>query len=504
MADIKKINVNGTLYDVNLDSTKDVDIKSLKVNDGYIKVGTGDYQSMTTASQTIIDSSSITMQFKMDNEEVAAVEIGAYSGGGYMSIDQISSTEISAGTITASNMTVGTVTSGTITASKTVQAKNLEVKDSLTVGTSLTLGSKTITNLDDLGLKNVRQTEGDTTFLTVFTNPSDLTHKLQVSSAYIEELTADDLSCGSLEGGGASFTGNLTANGVEASSITLGGVKKTAWPEGGGSDYTYIKEDTNNHIITVGAGSIVGTVGTVGTTANTLNLKALQTTDISAPTITLSATSGITINSPNIKATNSNIILNKSTAIGTLTVLGLSVYDSAGNRISAGVISTDSGGAINHSFTGSIVASKIVTLSDNNTGLQISDNDITYNGVLSGTVLKVYENYRRDNCMSVGLGDTFVGSLVAKGLYLRRGNLDYIQIVTWDVNDSSNKTAYIGTTDSPNIENFKFCGTLLGNTSLSNPSSPRIYYTNSQATSGVDNMKAALDDLYNKIAALGN
>ena len=180
------------------------------------------------------------------------------------------------------------------------------------------------------------------------------------------------------------------------------------------------------------------------------------------------------------------------------------MYDSAGNRISAGVISTDSGGAINHSFTGSIVASKIVTLSDNNTGLQISDNDITYNGVLSGTVLKVYENYRRDNCMSVGLGDTFVGSLVAKGLYLRRGNLDYIQIVTWDVNDSSNKTAYIGTTDSPNIENFKFCGTLLGNTSLSNPSSPRIYYTNSQATSGVDNMKAALDDLYNKIAALGN
>ena len=174
MADIKKINVNGTLYDVNLDSTKDVDIKSLKVNDGNIVVGTGDYASMTTASETVIADNSIIMHSKIDNEVVAYVEIGAHSDGGYMSIDQISSTEISAGTITASTMTVGNVTSGTITASKTVQAKNLEVKDSLTVGTSLTLGSKTITNLDDLGLKNVRQTEGDTTFLTVFTNPSDL------------------------------------------------------------------------------------------------------------------------------------------------------------------------------------------------------------------------------------------------------------------------------------------------------------------------------------------
>lgn len=495
MADIKKINVNGTLYDVNLDSTKDVDIKSLKVNDGNIVVGTGDYESMTTASETVIADNSIIMHSKIDNEVVAYVEIGAHSDGSYMSTSRINSNDIVATNMIAENtmMVGGTVTSGTIIVNKTVQAANVKV------GNALTVGSQTITNLNGL-LQNVSQTgTGDSTFLTVFTNPSNLTHKLQVSSAYIEQLATDEISSGSIVGVDAAIK-TLTADDVNTSAITLGGVRKTAWPEGGGSDYTYITENTNNKTITVGSGYTVGTTGTVGTIASTVNLKAAGDIDISSTQINLTATNSVTINSPNIKATNSAIVLNKSTAIGTLNVLGLSVYDSAGNHINAGVISTDSSGAINHSFTGSIVASKIVTLSDSNTGLQISDNDIKYNGVLSGTVLKVYKDYSRDNSMFVGLGDTFVGSLVAKGLYLRRDNLDFIDVITLDGNDSNHKTAYIGSTQpSFAIDDFKFCGTLLNS---AGNSSPRIYYTNSQSTSSVDNMKAALDELYNRVAAL--
>lgn len=503
MADIKKINVNGTLYDVNLDSTKDVDIKSLKVNDGNIVVGTGDYESMTTASETVIADNSIIMHSKIDNEVVAYVEIGAHSDGSYMSTSRINSNDIVATNMIAENtmMVGGTVTSGTIIVNKTVQAANVEVESALTVG------SQTITNLNGL-LQNVSQTRtGDSTFLTVFTNPSDLTHKLQVSSAYIEQLATDEISSGSIVGVDAAI-GTLTADDVNTSAITLGGVRKTAWPEGGGSDYTYITENTNNKTITVGSGYTVGTTGTVGTIASTVNLKAAGDIGISATRINLTDTNGVNLtttkgfnlSSPSLGNNNIAVTIDNGNIIGTLNAKGLAAYDrKLGKFINAGVLSTDDG-AVNHSFTGSIVASKIVTLSDSNTGLQISDNDIKYNGVLSGTVLKVYKNYSRDNSMFVGLGDTFVGSLVAKGLYLRRGNLDFIDVITLDGNDSNHKTAYIGSTQpSFAIDDFKFCGTLLNS---AGNSSPRIYYTNSQSTSSVDNMKAALDELYNRVAAL--